>query len=220
MLSISHVNKCFIEQLGISEIALQLLCGDSKPDDINRELELIRNMRLDMPVEAKKLGKCFQTKLWTMLGELSVSNNLGEIIHTKWPVLIFPYAIEEENIIKEYIVENGFKVAERESIVFNEELHASLYGGQPWFESLRYALSHCVDAWGKKAVLLWIEKGERSQCSIAAFVRKMQLQLRPTLKSYEIKPEELMYPGILKAFHTPHLGNVEIHTLILSGRNQ
>jgi hypothetical protein len=118
-------------------------------------------------------------------------------------------------MINDYLAAHGFVVEKRESINFNEVFHAGLYGGQAWFESLRYALNTCTDAWGKEAVLIWMAKGPQGSCSIATMARKMQLQLRANMTSYSVKSEELLYPGVIKAFHTPHLGNVDIHSMLL-----
>ncbi len=131
-----------------------------------------------------------------------------------WPVLIFPFAIDQEDKVVEYIREHGFYVKKREKIIFKEVLQASLYGGQPWYESLRDIATE-KNIFGKEAIILWVSKGEEAKCSIAAIARKLQLQLRPSMDSYSIKKETLLYPGVIKAFHTPHLGNVGIHTLIL-----
>lgn len=209
-------NQNFVDKLGISEEAIEILSGDATSDSLNKEMFLIRDLMMNLP-DVEKLKDCFITNLWTLLGELSIPNNLGEIVYRRWPVLIFPFAVEEEEKIIRYISENGFKVGIREQLIFSELLHAGLYGGQPWYPSLRYGLSHHKDIWNSHAILLWIKKTESATCSLAAFARKMQLQLRSELKSYEYKNNDFKYPAILKAFHTPHLGNVELHTLILKG---
>lgn len=206
-------NQLFIDKIRISKEALDILSVNC--NNLNEEMSLLRRLMLDLP-DVEHLNKYFTTNLWTLLGELSIPNNLGEVVHHQWPVLIFPFAKDEEATIIRYISRNGFKVCAREQLIFSELLHAGLYGGQPWYPSLRYGISY-QDIWNHKAILLWIGKGQESTCSLAAFARKMQLQLRPELKSYEYKVNSLKYPAILKAFHTPHLGNVELHTLILKG---
>lgn len=51
--------------------------------------------------------------------------------------------------------------------------------------------------------------------TLAAIARKLQLQVRPSLPEIHIKCQTGFYPGIQRAFHTPRLDNVAIHSLIL-----
>lgn len=216
MIDLTSNNKVFIEQLDISIEAISVLGQGASEECINRELDMVRNISLNMTEPVSLVAKRFSSLLWTLLGEISIPYNLGEAVYEKWPVLIFPFSMKDEAEISNYIVEAGFHVVKRESIPFTKELHACLYGGQPWYDSLRFALDG-KGVWNEDALLLWMEKGEETHCSLAAIARKLQLQLRPKLKSYEFKNGDLKYPAILKAFHTPHLGNVEMHTYILSG---
>lgn len=207
----------FLTDLGVSIKALELLTRNTKSIEFVREdLKKLGALYENMPQNSSDFSKGFKTYLWTLLGEISIPNSLGEDIPACWPVLLFPFAKEEEYMITNYLELHGFVVKKREKIIFNEVLHACLYGGQAWFGSLRYALNVEVDAWDKEATLFWIAKGPKGKCSIASMARKMQLQLRPTMISYNVKNHQLLYPGIIKAFHTPNLGNVGIHSMILN----
>ena len=94
-------------------------------------------------------------------------------------------------------------------------LHACLYGGQPWYPSLQAAYFGGFGEDPKSAKVLWLHTTANANCTLAAMARKLQLQLRPNLPAWEVKVPGQIYPGIQRAFHTPHLGNVAIHKLIL-----
>lgn len=208
----------FLKDIGVSKQAVELLTSNTDSiKTVRIELEKLKDLYQDMPKNIDHLPEEFNTYLWTLLGEISIPNSLGEGIPEYWPILFFPFAKEEEeDIAIDYLESHGFIVEKREKIIFNQLLHACLYGGQDWFDSLRYALNEKVNVWRKEAVLLWMKKDEKARCSIATMARKMQLQLRPTMTAYKVTNEELIYPGILRAFHTPNLGNIEMHNLILN----
>lgn len=215
---INDINEVsFLVDLGVSSKAIELLINNSIAINLIKEdLIKLEEVYKDMPKDICRFPSEFKTYLWTLLGEISIPNSLGEDIPESWPVLVFPFAKDEEHVIKNYLSEHGFFIKKREDIIFNEVLHACLYGGQAWFDSLRYALNTKVSVWGKEAILLWIAKGPEGKCSIASMARKLQLQLRPSMVSYSVKNNQSLYPGVIKAFHTPHLGNVGIHSMILN----
>lgn len=216
---INHIKNesNFLSELGVTNEAIELLVSNTDSVEIIRkDLRRLELIYKDVPWNIYELPQEFKTYLWTLLGEISIPNNLGEDVPNCWPILLFPFAQDhEEEMVKSYLLEYGYMIKKTEMITFNEILHACLYGGQPWFNSLRYALNNEVSVWGKKAKVLWMFKGPEYKCSIAAMARKLQLQLRPNMTSYNVKSKDLLYPGVLKAFHTPNLGNVGIHTLIL-----
>lgn len=208
----------FLTDIEVSEKAIELLINNTDSIKVIKEdLKKLKELYKEMPKNSDHLPREFETYLWTLLGEISIPNFLGENIPENWPILFFPFAKKkEEAIIIDYLESHGFMVEKREIIIFNQLLHACLYGGQHWFDSLSYVLNEKVNVWGEKAILLWIKKDKNAKCSIATMARKIQLQLRPTMTAYKITNKKLTYPGILRAFHTPNLGNIEIHSLILN----
>ncbi len=159
-------------------------------------------------------GKLYHTLLWTLLGELSIPGNLGEARQTRWPLLLFPFSQQYAHAIAAYITEHDFVVTVEETFTFSRRMHACLYGGQAWYPSLLQAYEMLPAVWGHPARLYWIAATPLSRCSLPALMRKMQLQLRPTMASFALPHTDSIYPGIVRAFHTPHLGNVVIHSAI------
>ncbi|WP_462410637.1 hypothetical protein [Neobacillus sp. Marseille-QA0830] len=207
----------FLLDLDVSTKALELLTGKcTSAKQVEEDLDKLKAIYQDMPYDVTQLPNEFHTYLWTLLGEISIPNSLGEAVPARWPMLVFPFALHEEFQLHDYLAQYGFVVEKREKLLFNEVLHACLYGGQAWFESLRSALNEKTHSWGEPAVLLWVAKGPNSTCSLAAIARRAQLQLRPSMTSYQVKREDLLYPGVIKAFHTPNLGNIAIHSLLLN----
>ncbi|WP_207691519.1 hypothetical protein [Desulfonema limicola] len=192
---------------------------ESSKEEINQDIKLLKKYYANLPECINDIPKSFNTLLWTLLGEISVPNNLGEKEYKSWPVLIFPFAIKYENEIRDFVICNGCYISKIKSIFVDHILYSCLYAGQPWYPSL---LEVYYAAFGEKkhrALLLTISQTESGICSVASTARKLQIQLRPYLPTLEISANDKKYPGIIRAFHTPHLGNVDIHKTIFNMEN-
>lgn len=157
----------------------------------------------------------FKTKLWTLLGEIGTPDDLGQYMPKLWPILIFPSGAPYITKIRGAIAKYGARAAEEIPVLLNMDIHAQLYGGQQWYPALRAAFQKSLDEFSSTGFLIWMAAADDSAPTLATIARKLQLQVRPALPEIRIKCQGNLYPGIQRAFHTPRLDNVAIHSLIL-----
>lgn len=208
----------FLLDIGVTQEGICTLSHNVSPEQVRQDLTYLKsiyNHLPESPEEIHKIINSFSTWLWTVLGEISIPETLGTYIPSPWPVLIYPFALQDVFRIKDFVLAEGCYISKTEEIWITPLLHACLYGGQPWYPSLREVYLKVFGPEPKKVPLLWLDSTTESRCTLAALGRKLQLQLRPSLVALEIQVPGKIYPGIQRAFHTPNLGNVAIHKLIL-----
>lgn len=205
----------FFLTLGVTQEGIDALIQGFTAAQVHHDLVLLKTKYHHLPDPLEHFIANFSTWLWTILGEIAIPEMLGTYIVSPWPVLVYPFGFKYVVQIQEFIESEYCYVIKQEELLLTPLLHACLYGGQPWYPSLRKVY---LDGFGSKPQsikLLWLDTTEKASCTLAALARKLQLQLRPRLPAWEIKVPGHIYPGIQRAFHTPHLGNVGIHKMIL-----
>ncbi len=203
-------------KLGVSIEGISALLPDSlNIDDVQKDLNLILDHYQKLPPVIADIVPSFSTWLWTLFAEISVPESLGTYSKGIWPVLVFPFANKFINNICDFIILNDGQVTKTENISICPLLHACIYAGQPWYPSLENVYNAELGSGIKEATLIWFVMVPGSKCTAPSLARKLQIHLRPNLPAHEVAVSGKLYPGIFRAFHTPHLGNIDVHRTVL-----
>jgi len=205
----------FLLDIGVTKEGIDALSQGATVEQVQHDLSLLKDNYRHLPDPLECFITNFSTWLWAILGEITIPETLGTHVVSPWPVLVYPFGLQYLPEIQDFIEAEGCYIAKHEELFLTPLLHACLYGGQPWYPSLREVYLGGFGLESQSVKVLWLDTTVKASCTLAAMGRKLQIQLRPTLPAWEIKIQGRFYPGIQRAFHTPHLGNVAIHKMIL-----
>lgn len=205
-----------LTDLGVSNNAINCLTKEVDNSKLINS-DLIKLEKALIHYDSIDFEKEYHSYIWTLLGELTISARLEPYINIEWPILLFPFENNNKSIelITEFLEVYECRITSTSDIYFTELLQSCLYGGQTWYDSLKELYDNIFTDKDKKSKLIWFIKKEHGKWDTASVAKKLQTQLRPQMKSIEMNFKNQIYPGVIKAFHTPKIENIPIHRYIL-----
>lgn len=203
----------YLYSFGVTEIAVNDLTEGVDNAKVQHDLNILEGLSRQLVCPITGISEHFSSYLWTLAGEVIIPLNLGWQ-PLQWPLLLFPHAIEYEPLIIKFVEQNGGCVSNSYFRTITILNYVCLYGGKPWYPSLRSVYEEKFSD-NSLCKVIWIELSPKNhKTTLAAIARKLQVNLRPTLPEIEVRSSKWRYPGIVKAFHMPCLNNIGIQNEI------